>query len=79
MAPHHDDDLSHYYLGRLGRLWDYLAICNVTEIGIGSRLFALWHSRRAREVGCTTASRRGSQFADAMADRLAVLGGRVTA
>jgi hypothetical protein len=31
MAPHHDDDVSRYYLGRIGRVWDYLAICSVTR------------------------------------------------
>jgi hypothetical protein len=31
MAPHHDDDLGRYYLGRLGRVWDFVAICSVTR------------------------------------------------
>jgi hypothetical protein len=31
MAPHHDDDLGRYYLGRLGRIWDFAAICSVTR------------------------------------------------
>jgi hypothetical protein len=31
MASHHDDDLGRYYLGRIARLWDYLAICVVTR------------------------------------------------
>jgi hypothetical protein len=26
MAPHHDEDLNRYYLGRISRLWDQLAI-----------------------------------------------------
>ena len=30
-APHHDDDLERYYLGRLGRVWDFVAICSVTR------------------------------------------------
>jgi hypothetical protein len=31
MAPHHDDELDRYYLGRLGRIWDFVAICSVTR------------------------------------------------
>ena len=31
MAPHHDDALDRYYLGRLGRVWDFVAICSVTR------------------------------------------------
>jgi hypothetical protein len=31
MAEHHDDDLTRYYLGRLGRLWDHLSISVVTR------------------------------------------------
>jgi hypothetical protein len=31
MAPHHDGDVRRYYLGRIGRIWDYLAICSVTR------------------------------------------------
>ncbi len=26
MAPHHDEDLDRFYLGRIGRFWDHLAI-----------------------------------------------------
>lgn len=31
MAPHHDDDLSRYFLGRIDHLWDALAISIVTR------------------------------------------------
>jgi hypothetical protein len=31
MAPHHDDDLSRYFLGRLNLLWDHLALSLVTR------------------------------------------------
>lgn len=31
MASHHDDDMSRYYLGRLDRVWDFVAICSVTR------------------------------------------------
>lgn len=31
MASHHDADLSRYYLGRLDRVWDWVAICSVTR------------------------------------------------
>jgi hypothetical protein len=31
MASHHDDDFSRYYLGRLDRVWDFVAICSVTR------------------------------------------------
>lgn len=31
MAPHHDEDLSRYFLGRIERSWDHLAICCVTR------------------------------------------------
>jgi Restriction endonuclease len=31
MSSHHDDDLSRYYLGRIGRVWDFAAICSVTR------------------------------------------------
>jgi Restriction endonuclease len=31
MASHHDEDLGRYYLGRIGRVWDYVAICCVTR------------------------------------------------
>jgi hypothetical protein len=30
MAAHHDDDMSRYYLGRLDRVWDFVAIFSVT-------------------------------------------------
>jgi hypothetical protein len=31
MASHHDDDLNRYYLGRIDRVWDFVAICSVTR------------------------------------------------
>jgi hypothetical protein len=31
MAPHHDDDVERYYLGRLGRFWDHLTLSIVTR------------------------------------------------
>jgi hypothetical protein len=31
MAAHHDDDLTRYYLGRIDRLWDALAVSLVTR------------------------------------------------
>jgi hypothetical protein len=31
MADHHDDDLERYYLGRIGRLWDHVALSVVTR------------------------------------------------
>jgi len=31
MSSHHDDDLSRYYLGRIARVWDFIAICSVTR------------------------------------------------
>jgi len=31
MSSHHDDDLSRYYLGRIDRVWDFIAICSVTR------------------------------------------------
>jgi hypothetical protein len=31
MAPHHDEDVNRYYLGRLGVLWDHLAVSLVTR------------------------------------------------
>jgi hypothetical protein len=31
MAPHHDDDVQQYYLGRLGRYWDQLTLSVVTR------------------------------------------------
>jgi hypothetical protein len=31
MAAHHDEDLSRFYLGRIDKLWDQLAVCLVTR------------------------------------------------
>jgi hypothetical protein len=31
MAPHHDEDLNRYYLGRLDLPWDHLAVSLVTR------------------------------------------------
>jgi hypothetical protein len=31
MSSHHDDDVSRFYLGRIDRVWDFIAICSVTR------------------------------------------------
>jgi hypothetical protein len=31
MASHHDEDLTRFYLGRLGYLWDHLSLSLVTR------------------------------------------------